>query len=195
MKHFYNNIGENWFDFQDIYSRMVDNSTDDSHFVEVGSWKGRSAAHLAVEIFNSDKRIKFDCVDTWNGSVEHLDPNHWSYHEELVSNKDWLYYQFIKNTRRAGDVINPIRTTSLEASSLYPNRSLDFVFLDASHEYKDVITDLHAWYPKIKKGGYLGGHDYGNLEPVHAGVKLAVDEFFGDIPFEKIGTSFLHKKI
>ena len=31
MEHFYKSIGEDWFDFQDIYTRMVNISTDDSH--------------------------------------------------------------------------------------------------------------------------------------------------------------------
>ena len=191
MEHFYKSIGEDWFDFQDIYIRMVNISTDDSHFVEVGGWKGRSTSYLAVEILNSNKRIKFDCVDTWAGSKEHLDPSHWAYVKELEGDKDWLYFQFIKNIRPVGEIINPIRTTSLNASSLYSNRSLDFVYIDASHEYDDIIKDLHAWYPKVKKGGFIGGHDYGTGYP---GVKQAVDEFFnGD--FKLSNCSFLHKKI
>jgi hypothetical protein len=74
MEHFYKNIGEDWMDFQELYSEMVNYFPDNSHFVEVGSWKGRSASYMAVEILNSKKRIKFDCVDTWLGSVEHTDP-------------------------------------------------------------------------------------------------------------------------
>ena len=190
MEHFYKEIGEDWFDFQNIYTKMVNNFTDDSHFVEIGCWKGRSTSYLAVEILNSNKRIKFDCIDTWDGSAEHLDPSHWAFVPEFIDDKDWIYFQFIKNTRPIGEIINPIRTTSLKGSSLYPNRSLDFVFIDASHEYKDVIKDLHAWYPKVKKGGYIGGHDYSTWD----GVKLAVDEFFNGMEFEKTNASFLHKK-
>ena len=66
---------------------MVNHFTDNSHFVEIGSWKGRSASYMAVEIFNSRKNIKFDCVDTWCGSVEHLDPNSFYFHQELITQK------------------------------------------------------------------------------------------------------------
>ena len=129
MEHFYQNIGEDWMDYQSLYSEMVNYFTDNSHFVEIGSWKGRSASYMAVEIFNSRKNIKFDCVDTWCGSVEHLDPNSVYFHQELITDKDWLYYQFLQNIRPVCDTITPIRMTSLDAVSLYENRSLDFYLL------------------------------------------------------------------
>ena len=172
MEHFYQNIGEDWMDYQSLYSEMVNHFTDNSHFVEIGSWKGRSASYMAVEIFNSRKNIKFDCVDTWCGSVEHLDPNSVHFHQELITDKDWLYYQFLQNTRPVCDIITPIRMTSLDAVSLYENRSLDFIFIDASHEYEDVKKDIIAWYPKLKLGGIIAGHDYTSYD----GVKQAVDE-------------------
>ena len=50
---------------------MFDKFTGPAHFVEVGSYKGRSTSFMAVEIANSGKQIKFDCVDTWEGSPEH----------------------------------------------------------------------------------------------------------------------------
>jgi hypothetical protein len=190
MEHFYMNVGEDWFDFQDIYSKMVDNFTGGSHFVEVGSWKGRSASYLAVEIINSDKTIKFDCVDTWKGSIEHIIPTSPFFQSELLRNEDWLYNEFMNNVQPVQSVINPIRTTSLKAATLYSDESLDFVYIDASHEYEDVIKDLHAWYPKIKKGGYIGGHDY----HFYPGVRRAVNEFFETKP-EIIRNSYLHQKI
>ena len=172
MEHFYQNIGEDWMDFQELYSEMVNYFPDNSHFVEVGSWKGSSASYMAVEILNSKKRIIFDCVDTWLGSIEHTDPNSLFFVKELLEDKDWLYYQFLNNTRPVCDVINPVRSSSLDSVNLYENRSLDFVFIDASHEYDDVKKDILAWYPKIKKGGIISGHDFTTFE----GVRQAVDE-------------------
>ena len=46
------------------------------------------------------------------------------------------------------------------------------MFIGANHTYEEVKKDLGAWYPKIKKGGWITGHDY------VADVKKAVDEFF-----------------
>jgi hypothetical protein len=173
MNHFWDTIGEPWFDFGDIYSYAVDNFTDDSHFVEVGSWKGRSASFMAVEIINSGKNIKFDCIDTWDGSIEHTaEDSDWV--TKFKKDKDFLYSSFLKNTQPVSDVINPIRKRSHDAVMSYKNRSLDFIFLDGSHAYKDILLDLQLFYPKLKRGGIIGGHDYANFRD----VKLAVHEFF-----------------
>lgn len=51
---------------------------------------------------------------------------------------------------------------------------VDFVYIDADHSYESVWKDLRAWLPKIKAGGIMGGHDYGN----GPGVERAVDELF-----------------
>jgi hypothetical protein len=192
MEHFYQTVGEDWMDFQELYSDMVSIFVDGSHFVEVGSWKGRSASYMGVEIYNSEKQIKFDCVDTWLGSVEHHDINSPFFVQELIDDKDWLYYHFLNNTRPVCDIINPIRLSSLDAVNLYPNRSLDFVFIDASHEYNDVKKDILSWYPKIKKGGFIAGHDYTTFD----GVKQAVDELIINkkMNCSLIKSYWIHKK-
>lgn len=63
---------------------------------------------------------------------------------------------------------------------MIPHHSLDFVYLDARHDYESVVEDLEAWFDKVRPGGILAGHDY--LDGVHPagvfGVKTAVDEFF-----------------
>jgi SAM-dependent methyltransferase len=54
----------------------------------------------------------------------------------------------------------------------------DFVFVDAGHSYSAVKTDLEEWEPKVREGGWFGGHDY---HPHHPGVIRAVDERFGEV--------------
>ena len=49
---------------------------------------------------------------------------------------------------------------SLEAVLLFDDNSLDFVYIDASHAYFDVLRDCIVWYKKVKPGGVLCGHDY-----------------------------------
>lgn len=64
---------------------------------------------------------------------------------------------------------------SVDAAKNVGIDELDFVFIDADHQYKSVISDIKTWYPKVKKGGYVTGHDVN-----HKGVKQALNEFFGD---------------
>ena len=168
MEHFYYDIGEDWFDYQDLYTEMVNKFSDGSNFVEVGSWKGRSSVYMAVEIINSNKNIKFDCVDVW----EYVDTQN----DIPVGSFDGLYFNFLKNIRPVKSFINPIKMTSELASFLYDNNSLDFIFIDAAHDYDNVINDIKNWLPKLKPGGCIAGHDYFTSE----GIQKAVKEVFGN---------------
>jgi len=73
---------------------------------------------------------------------------------------------------------------STAAAMTIDDGTLDFVFIDADHSYEGVMADLAAWAPKLRPGGLLCGHDYGNewLPKVGASVKRAVDEFLGCEP-------------
>lgn len=163
MQHFYKSI-QGWFTFPKLYSRIVMEAKENSTFVEIGSWLGQSSAYMAVDIINSGKKIKFDCVDTWLGSAEHENSS------EVLDKT--LYEKFLKNIEPVKHIINPIRMPSLEASATYEDSTLDFVFIDASHDYHNVINDIYAWYPKVKSGAVLAGHDY-----AFPGVEKAVNEF------------------
>ena len=172
-----NNFGEGWFSYPNLYSKVVKRFPSGSRFVEIGCWKGKSAAYMCVEIANSNKDIEFFCVDTWEGSVEHEGM------EELPK----LYDIFIDNMRPVGEYYFPLKMTSLEAVQKFKDESLDFVFIDASHEYEDVRDDILAWYPKVKPGGIIAGHDYYHEEhDWFPGVKQAVNELLpGFIPDER----------
>lgn len=73
------------------------------------------------------------------------------------------------------------RMTSVEAAAKVPDRSFDFVYIDARHDYDSVLEDLEAWCSKVRPGGILAGHDYvdGDLPEGEFYVKSAVDEYFG----------------
>lgn len=53
-----------------------------------------------------------------------------------------------------------IRKTSMEAAEDFKDESLDFVYIDANHEFKYIAEDLYEWFKKVKKGGIVSGHDY-----------------------------------
>lgn len=171
MEHFYDKtIGEDWFTYRTLYSDMVERFESPAKFVEVGVWKGRSVAYMAVEIANSGKKIDFYAVDTWDGTAPETDPSNINHLPELQQNSEWLYELFLQNIEPAKEYITPLRMFSLEAVNQFEDESLDFVFIDASHDYENVKADVLAWLPKIKKTGVLAGHDY------EGEVKQAVDE-------------------
>ncbi|MCK5260584.1 MAG: class I SAM-dependent methyltransferase [Thermoplasmatales archaeon] len=52
--------------------------------------------------------------------------------------------------------------------------NLDFVYIDGSHDYENVMLDCILWYPKVKPGGIMGGHDFIGSHPE---LRRAVKDF------------------
>jgi len=71
MEHIYQEpqFGPPYFRYPDLYREAVENSSDGSHFVEVGCFLGKSTAFMSVEIYNSGKKIKFDAIDHWDPTL------------------------------------------------------------------------------------------------------------------------------
>jgi len=166
MRHFYQTI-PGWFSFRGLYEQAVKEAPNPAHFVEVGCWKGRSSAFMAVEIINSGKKVRLDCVDTWLGSKE---PKHLA--DPSVKNGT-LYREFIQNIAPVLDRIKVYRQPSVECAATHPDNSIDFLLLDGAHDEENVLNDLNSWWPKIKPGGVMAGDDY-----LFKGVNKAVLEFF-----------------
>jgi hypothetical protein len=177
LAHFYERI-PGFFDFQNIYTEMVSTAGTHAHFVEIGSWYGRSAAFMAVEILNSGKDVRFDAIDTWEGTTprqgsEDKDPNLLKY--------GTMYPNFLQYVWPVLHALTPIKLPSLEAVKLYADRSLDFVYIDAAHDYANVKADILAWKPKVKPGGILAGHDYNKENS--PGLVQAVNECLPNAEF------------
>lgn len=174
MEHFYENI-PGWFDFGNIYQVMVQLADSNAHFVEVGSWKGKSAAFMCVEIANSNKQIKFDCVDIWTGAGT---PG--EYDNDISVKNQTLYDEFLSNMKPVEGKYTPVKEWSDKAASKYADGSLDFVFIDAGHSYENASADIKAWLPKVKPGGFLAGHDYKSAPGVHKAVNELLSGFDTD---------------
>jgi len=50
------------------------------------------------------------------------------------------------------------------------NNSIDFVYIDSSHTYEETFLQMKLWWPKIKSGGILSGHDYSNGPQIQQAV-------------------------
>ena len=176
--HFYQSI-DGWFDFDDIYRQAVVDAVDGSRMVEVGTWLGRSAAFLAVEIRRSGKNVSLWCVDTFRGTRGE------AVHGPVVLNHGGSVRQAFELAMRRGgvrDLIQVIESESHTAAERFQEESLDFVFIDADHSYEEVKRDIAAWIPKIKCGGVLAGHDHCEQFP---GVVRAVTEAFSRYDAER----------
>lgn len=167
MEHFFHSIPGN-FDFHDIYDQAVREAPEGAQFVEVGVWKGRSAAYMGTQIKNSGKHIRLYLVDMWDAAV-HL-------RNAVHAYEPASFEQCKADLEPIKDVVTFVGAPSVQASALFGDGSCDFVFIDADHAYEPVLEDLKAWFPKVKPGGVFAGHDYSWEYP---GVLRAVKETFG----------------
>ena len=180
IEHFHQDI-PGWCSVEqlELYNLVAKQAYSGSKFVEVGSWRGKSTSAMCVNLANrknkKDGRIDFYSVDTWLGGPEHQ--------KDLLVLTDTLYQDFLVNIEPVRGYVQPLRMTSLEASKLFEDKSLDFVFLDGDHRYESIHNDIIAWLPKLKPGGMLAGDDYGN--PEWPGVEQAVDELLDDVSYIK----------
>src|SRR5688572_3661132 len=81
--------------------------------------------------------------------------------------------------REAGfsDRCEVLKMSTNDASVLFEDGTFDFVFIDADHSYEAVRTDIERWTPKVRKGGWIGGHDFHGTK--FPGVVKAVRQAFG----------------
>ena len=177
----YINFEEEWFNYPDLYLEMINRFPSGSKFVEVGCWKGQSSYFMCDNIIKSGKEIEFFCVDTWEGSNEHIGKY----------NLNNLYETFLNNMKLFESYYFPLKLNSIDASKRFKNNSLDFVFIDAAHDYESVKADILAWLPKLKKSGILAGHDYYPEHPEYCGVYQAVHEIFDKNTIKQLGDCFI----
>ena len=157
-------------DAEFVYPKMVNKAQDGDHFVEIGTLLGQSTSWMCQLIKESDKDIKFDSIDLF-WPIEHAIKNH----EVTGHPKEFNQYitdltkEFNLNTL---DIIkHPLRVLGIEkyvnlitcdeqyAHGIYEDNSIQFLWIDGDHEKGVVYNDLENFWPKIKKGGYVGGDD------------------------------------
>jgi len=70
-----------------------------------------------------------------------------------------------------------IRKRSEDAVKRFEDELLDFVYIDGNHEFDYPLRDIEAWWPKVKTGGILSGHDYVRVQHMEFTIKDALEEF------------------
>ena len=137
---------------------------------EIGVCKGINAVHL----WHITKPSKLYLCDIWHESKlavrPHSSPELWyDDHEQLVENifTDEISRGQVELHREYGG--NFLFTRE--------HNSLDWVYIDALHDYNSVSIEIRGALPKVKKGGIIMGHDYMSHPQVwKTGVIRAVNE-------------------
>jgi hypothetical protein len=163
---------------EDLIFRTIFEAFRPKLIVEIGTWKGASAIHMAGLCREFAIEGEIVCIDTWLGNWQH-----WVREEGVGSKEDLrisnglprLYFQFLSNViaTNHSDIITPFPITSIAGAKFFNHHALcpDFLYVDADHEYESVVLDLRAWLPLMSQRGVLVGDDYG-----WPGVRDAVEE-------------------
>lgn len=171
---------QGWNGNHTIFHELIE-KRDPKIIIEVGTWKGMSAINMGNYVKSTNRQAVIYCVDTWLGATEF-----WTYASntperdlKLKNGYPQIYYQFLSNVVHSNlqNVIIPVPNTSTNAARYFNHNNIkaDLIYIDASHEYEDVLTDLNFYSRLLAPGGIIFGDDYDNYWP---GVVRAVNEFF-----------------
>ena len=144
--------------------------------VEVGVCTGA----LSQRILAADPTLYLYLVDPWAEALEGG-----TYRSTEDTKAQWSQKEHeeamdvaLKAVQPFGGRYKIMRMTSVEAAETFPQKSLDWVFLDGDHSYEAVKADIQAWTPKVRPGGLICGHDY--RDEMGFGVIQAVHETLSD---------------
>jgi len=87
----------------------------------------------------------------------------------------FIYAQ--NNLKPYQKTIEFIRATSEEATQRFEDESIDAIYIDGNHKYEYVLQDINLWLPKVRTGGFIGGHDFAGHTQ---GVIQAVTEYVNE---------------
>jgi len=119
-------------------------------------------------------------IDAWSGVSPQEYKDTGDFHAKMGQEEQDRYYLMTRSiVEKYGDRAKIIRKFSKEAVKDFPDNFFDLVFIDADHSYEGCKADIQNYFPKVKKGGYIGGHDYENQD-FKFGVTKAVDELIND---------------
>lgn len=126
--------------------------SDGKLMVECGSYQGKSTSVLGTAAKLTEGKVY--AVDFWENSG--IYGSDWPKSNALI---------FSQNMQRAGvlEQVYPLRLPTPVAAAAFQDASLDLFFHDAGHTKAEITEDLGAWLPKLKPGGWLLVHDYGNV--------------------------------
>ena len=132
---------------------------------EVGVADGRFSFYMCSHIPN----LELICVDPWEPYPENRRYSGISKRDGYRPNEE------LARIRMAPYGAKMMKMMSMDAVREIPMESLDFVYIDAHHDFDYVMQDIIEWAKRVKKGGVIAGHDYYDFKS--SGVREAVDAY------------------
>lgn len=131
--------------------------------VELGSFAGVSSELFALHC------EKLYCVDPWQP--------YWEINEvNIITDAEKKFDDMCKNYK---NVVKK-KMNSKDASVFFENNSIDILYIDSDHSSENVEKEIKTWFLKIKKDGFIAGHDF-NLPTVFNVVTKYFDPTFIEI--------------
>lgn len=155
--------------------------------VEVGVGTGEYAEVLC----KANPNLHLSAVDAWDINAMPKVLNEYQVetghaHPDTLKQKFWEGWYKDSVKRLASYNCTIIRKLSMDALEDFEDNSLDFVYLDAGHDFPNFTLDLHYWKDKVRVGGILAGHDYMRFKSykmVHVqGVLREYMPYYGMLP-------------
>lgn len=166
----------NWGSEEDLFDDLICEIKPDL-IIEVGSWKGASAVRMGKLLKKRGLHGQIICVDTWLGEIENWTDKSNQQFLKMHRGFPTVFYRFIQNVvaNNLQLTIIPLpQTSSIGAKILnHHNIKADLIYIDANHEYTDVLRDLNDYWILLNKGGIMFGDDY----HYRTGVAAAVTDF------------------
>lgn len=124
-----------------------------------GAEIGCAAGEFAESVLSAWKGKLYYMVDPWKplSKEEYPEPHN------QVNFEEW--YQACLGIHAKDSRAVLMRMKSEQAAKEIPDGWLDFVYIDAAHDYRNVLCDMDSWFPKLKPGGLFGGHDFTDQSP------------------------------
>lgn len=118
---------------------------------------GCLAGTFSRTVLSQWKGKKYHVIDPWACQATDV------YRERQDSSERYEeMYQGVLELAKEDARVNVLRMLSADAAKGFKNGQLDCVYIDGNHAYAHVMEDMDNYWPKVKIGGIMGGHDYKN---------------------------------